>query len=314
MTHQIEAVDVGPQDGAVLVGVSKLSGNFWNSELWIFDSLESMGSTRPTAHKSSAAAYSKHCQSQAKWLGARSVVSASDHGNISIWDWKGSGELECTREFKEHQNMVRSLDISPDGSKIISGSQDGSVKLWDVCSDQTFSISTFVGGHHYGVLDAKFHPTTASTFASVGREGSIRMWDTRVQSAPTAVHSLSQPACSFLFTSGMLITGHLDGTVAFYDERNMGLSLQECNTQTNAVNVLRSSATGLVAAGSDDCSVVVYSAKKAKREGATSSDGGLVVHSDSTHSDFVRSVHWTNETKFVTGSWDGQVLEHEVKL
>eukprot|EP00040_Diaphanoeca_grandis_P015752 m.80727 g.80727 ORF g.80727 m.80727 type:complete len:273 (-) comp25342_c0_seq4:614-1432(-) len=210
--------------------------------------------------------------------------------------------------------LRRSLDISPDGSKIISGSQDGSVKLWDVCSDQTFSISTFVGGHHYGVLDAKFHPTTASTFASVGREGSIRMWDTRVQSAPTAVHSLSQPACSFLFTSGMLITGHLDGTVAFYDERNMGLSLQECNTQTNAVNVLRSSATGLVAAGSDDCSVVVYSAKKAKREGATSSDGGLVVHSDSTHSDFVRSVHWTNETKFVTGSWDGQVLEHEVKL
>ena len=48
---------------------------------------------------------------------------------LSLWDLR-SGEL--VRQFEGHTQNVRVAVFSPDGRHILSGSQDGTIRLWDV--------------------------------------------------------------------------------------------------------------------------------------------------------------------------------------
>jgi WD40 repeat protein len=48
---------------------------------------------------------------------------------IRLWDMQTRREL---RRIEAHQWLVESLDFSPDGKTLVSGSFDGTVKLWEV--------------------------------------------------------------------------------------------------------------------------------------------------------------------------------------
>ena len=50
----------------------------------------------------------------------------------------------CSVTFKGHKNMVRTLSIEPKGQFLASGSDDGTVKLWEVQTGYCFK--TFVFG------------------------------------------------------------------------------------------------------------------------------------------------------------------------
>ncbi|MHB8629170.1 MAG: WD40 repeat domain-containing protein [Aggregatilineales bacterium] len=45
-----------------------------------------------------------------------------------------SGQL--IRQFKGHQNSIKSVAFSPDDKFILSGSDDGTARLWDVATGQ----------------------------------------------------------------------------------------------------------------------------------------------------------------------------------
>jgi WD40 repeat protein len=64
------------------------------------------------------------------------IVSGSDDKTIKIWDaetgwrilWTGGGhELQS---LEGHTSWVRSVVYSPDGSRIVSGSSDDTIKIW----------------------------------------------------------------------------------------------------------------------------------------------------------------------------------------
>jgi WD40 repeat protein len=59
----------------------------------------------------------------------RWVASAGEDSAVKVWD-SHTGTL--VRSFRGHTGLVSSLAFSPDGRRLVSGSRDGTVKVWDL--------------------------------------------------------------------------------------------------------------------------------------------------------------------------------------
>ncbi|KAM3094798.1 TIR domain-containing protein, partial [Phormidesmis sp. 146-12] len=71
-----------------------------------------------------------------------------------------------------HSDAVRSVSFSPDGQTVVSGSHDGTVKLWDRQGRELQTLK----GHSSSVLSVSFSPD-GQTIASGSHDGTVKLWD-----------------------------------------------------------------------------------------------------------------------------------------
>jgi WD40 repeat protein len=87
------------------------------------------------------------------------ILASGSTGDRSLKVWRvDTNETREWGEYSGHGNFVLTLSFSPDGKRLASGSQDGSVRLWDVITRQD-------------VLKLSFKPSvpTSLTFSSDGQ-------------------------------------------------------------------------------------------------------------------------------------------------
>jgi WD40 repeat protein len=72
-----------------------------------------------------------------------------------------------------HTERVRSLTFLPDGTSLVSGSDDNTLKLWDI---QTGGVAKTFHGHIAGIHSVSVSSDIA-TIASGSRDMTIRLWD-----------------------------------------------------------------------------------------------------------------------------------------
>jgi WD40 repeat protein/serine/threonine protein kinase len=97
------------------------------------------------------------------------VVAGMETGEIMIYVG-GSGVNVAT--LRGHTAAVRTLNASPDVRYWITGSDDCSVRLWDLKDERCV---TTLEGHASPVRDVCFFPNMAM-IASSGHDGTVRLW------------------------------------------------------------------------------------------------------------------------------------------
>ena len=110
------------------------------------------------------------------------VAAATSSGKIILYDLGHAG-LQAA-QLHEHFRQVHKVTFNPhSGNYLLSGSQDGTVRLWDV-RDARNQASTLQSKRKYsgqsdGVRDVKWSPTDAFDFAFGTDSGEVQRWDIR---------------------------------------------------------------------------------------------------------------------------------------
>jgi WD40 repeat protein len=99
-------------------------------------------------------------------LAADGAVAATSTANdVGLWD-VGNGRL--LHRLRGHRSVVNDVEFSPDGSLLVTASNDHDARIWDVSSGRLLHV---LRGHFFPVWRASFSPNgrwivTASQFTA----------------------------------------------------------------------------------------------------------------------------------------------------
>ena len=131
--------------------------------------------------------------------------------------------------FTGHTDAVWSVAFSPDGKTLASGSDDGTVRLWDLATHR--QLGTPFTGNTKQVDSVAFSPD-GKTLASGGWDGTVRLWDVathRQLGTPLTAHTTTIVySVAFSPDGKTLAAGNDDGTVRLWDlaaHRQLGTPL-----------------------------------------------------------------------------------------
>lgn len=128
------------------------------------------------------------------------IATAAANGQVVIYDLIRAG-LETAR-LHEHNRQVHKLAFNPwRGTYLLSGSQDATVRLWDLraLADER-SVITFGSVNRYslnneGIRDLKWSPRDVMEFAAGTDNGVIQRWDFRKNTSPLLKINAHEKTC-----------------------------------------------------------------------------------------------------------------------
>ncbi len=116
--------------------------------------------------------------------------------------------------FTGHEDEVRALAVSPDGTRIISGGKDRTVRLWDVKTGEMIAVKDL----HTGTIHAIAYQPGGKIVASASADSTIRLWDASLaEQAVLTAHKNSVNAVAFSPDGLLLVSGSTDLTVRIWD-------------------------------------------------------------------------------------------------
>ncbi|KAG7835411.1 hypothetical protein KL942_005350 [Ogataea angusta] len=111
----------------------------------------------------------------------RNIAISTLSGSIHVYNLDRGTRVRST--FSDHQRAVNSIDFNPlSPHTLLSGSQDGKMKIWDLRTKNTKAQLT-IRGNSDAVRCVQFSPRTARNFCSIADSGVIQKWDLRKPSA-----------------------------------------------------------------------------------------------------------------------------------
>ena len=128
---------------------------------------------------------------QSAWIDQDNIAVAGTDGHLALVNFNG----QSARSLKGHSRHVLCVEVSTDSKLLFSGSDDTSLRVWNLESGQL--VRTL--NHHSGaVRDLAVQPNDNGplVLASAGADGTVRLWQpeigrlmrfARLESAPLAI-------------------------------------------------------------------------------------------------------------------------------
>uniref|UniRef100_T1KSN4 GATOR2 complex protein WDR24 n=1 Tax=Tetranychus urticae TaxID=32264 RepID=T1KSN4_TETUR len=110
------------------------------------------------------------------------LATAATNGMIYIWNVERNARGKVENVFTDHRRTVNKICFHPgEGFLLLSGSQDGTMKLFDVRKKE--ASATFPSMSE-SVRDVQFSPFRNYNFTAVQENGNVQIWDLRRNDKP----------------------------------------------------------------------------------------------------------------------------------
>ncbi|KAJ5095783.1 hypothetical protein NUU61_005139 [Penicillium alfredii] len=155
----------------------------------------------------------------------RIIATAVANGRIVVYDLQRPGLQLC--RFQGHNRQVHRLAFNPHRPAwLLSGSQDGTIRMWDLRSASANRGSSTCGSKHVyhgnsdAIRDVRWSPSDGVVFATATDSGAIQMWDCRKVNAPLmriAAHDRPCFAVDWHPDGKHIVSGGTDRQVKVWD-------------------------------------------------------------------------------------------------
>ncbi|KAL9256163.1 DENN domain and WD repeat-containing protein [Drosera capensis] len=216
-------------------------------------------------------------------------MSGSTDCTVKIWDPSVRGsELRAT--LKGHTGTVRA--ISSDRTRVISGSDDQAILVWD---KQTFQLLEELKGHNGQI--SRVTMLSGERVLTSSHDGTVKMWDVRTDTCVATVGRFTGAVLCMEYddATGMLVAAGRDTSANIWDIR-AGKQIQKLTGHTKWIRSLRMVGDTLIT-GSDDWTARMWSVSRGTCDAVLACHGGPILSTEYSVSD----------KGVITGSSDGLV-------
>ena len=204
--------------------------------------------------------------------------------------WRASLESPAlVRTLSGHGDWVMALAVTGDG-RVVSGSDDRTVKVWDLNSGQEQRTLSEHGG---GVRTLALTGDGRVVFGSY--DGTVRLWDLNSRQQRTLQRHGSAVMALALTGDGRVVSGSYDGTVKVWDLAS-GQEQGTLSVRGYGVMALAMTGDGRVVSVSGHGTVKVWDLNSGQEERTLSGHGAGV-----------NALALTGDGRVVFGSYDGTV-------
>ncbi|MBT4864501.1 MAG: Gfo/Idh/MocA family oxidoreductase [Planctomycetaceae bacterium] len=105
------------------------------------------------------------------------LLAAGGYQGATLWETDG---FSAVRQLKGHRGYVTGVAFSPDGKRLVTSSEDESIRIWNTESGKE---ELAIRGHSYPVMDVVFSPdgkliaSVAGDETRVTKPGEVKIWD-----------------------------------------------------------------------------------------------------------------------------------------
>ncbi|KAE9402798.1 WD40 repeat-like protein, partial [Gymnopus androsaceus JB14] len=251
---------------------------------------------------------------------AQRIVSRSDDQTVCIWNaetgniigeplqghigytmciWNAEIGKIIGEPLQGHTHYVRSVAFSPDGKRIVSGSEDQTVCIWNV--ETGMIIGDPLQGHTAGINPVAFSPD-GKRIVSGSSDQTVCIWNAEtgiIIGEPLKGHIDNVRSVAISPDGQRIVSGSGDQTVCIWNAKTGMIMGEPLQGHTAGINSVAFSPDGKrIVSGSSDQTVCIWNA-----------ESGIIIGEPlHGHKDYVRSVAFSPDGKrIVSGSSDQTV-------
>ncbi|KAL5641780.1 hypothetical protein ACGC1H_002026 [Rhizoctonia solani] len=201
-------------------------------------------------------AFSPDAKLIASGCGSMNIPPLSLSYSVQLWNVRRG--ITASYPLNGHTAKVRSVQFSPDGNRVVSGSSDKTIRVWDI--ERGTTIVGPLEGHTDLVLSVAFSPN-GSQIVSCSKDGTVRLWDARdgrFIDVPYTGHTGQVSSVAFSPCGTYVASGGDDKTVRLWDVRTGRQVDQPFEEHTDSVQSVAFSPCGqYIASGSRDKKMII---------------------------------------------------------